>query len=84
MTFKIVIEPRALADVQSAINYYDEQQAGLGKKFNTVLEKHISYLIKNPFFQVAYKDYRVLPLKKYPFVIFFYHCCPIKRFKRAV
>ena len=72
MSFSVVIEPRALADVQAAIDYYDEQQPGLGKKFAAVLEKEIQYLKQNPFFKIAYKDYRVLPIKKFPFIVFYY------------
>ena len=72
MAYKVVIEPRALSDAQQAIDYYDEQQIGLGKKFNEALDKHISAIQKNPFYQIHYKDYRVLPIKKYPYSIIFY------------
>lgn len=72
MKFRVVIEPRALADIQEAIDYYDEQQIGLGKKFNSAVERHIKYLYKNPFFRIAYKDYRILPINKFPFILFFY------------
>ncbi len=46
MKFNVVIEPRALRDIQDAINYYDEQQVGLGEKFKRAFDKHISYLYK--------------------------------------
>ena len=72
MAYKVVIEPRALLDAKQAINYYDEQLIGLGDKFNEALDKHISAIQKNPFYQIHYKDYRVLPLKKYPYSIVFY------------
>ena len=72
MEFKIVIEPRALSDAQSAIDYYNEKQIGLGKKFNNALDKHILSLSKNPFYQLKYKDYRALPIKKFPYLIIFF------------
>lgn len=72
MIFNVVIEPRALADIQDAINYYDEQQTGLGERFKRAVNTHIGYLYKNPFFQITYSDYRVLPVKKFPFIILFY------------
>ena len=50
MIFNVVIEPRALADIQDAINYYDEQQIGLGERFKRAVNTHIGYLYKNPFF----------------------------------
>ena len=71
MKFNVVIEPRALRDIQDAINYYDEQQLG-GEKFKRAFDKHISYLYKNPFFQITYSDYRALPVKNFPFIILFY------------
>jgi toxin ParE1/3/4 len=72
MPFTIVIEKRALKDAQKAIDYYDEQAIGLGKKFNTALDKHIETIAKNPFYQLRYKDYRALPIKKFPYLILFY------------
>lgn len=72
MAFTVVIETRALKDAQKAIDYYDEQQVGLGEKFNTALDKHITAITKNPFYQLRYKDYRALPIKKFPYLILFY------------
>jgi toxin ParE1/3/4 len=31
MIFKIVIEPRALLDIQDGIDYYESKQSGLGE-----------------------------------------------------
>lgn len=72
MSFTVVIEKRALEDVQKAIDYYDEQQVGLGGKFITTLDKHISALENNPFYQFRYKDYRALPIKRFPYLILFF------------
>ncbi len=72
MKFNIVIEPRAIADAQAAIDYYDGKQIDLGKKFNKELDKYIDSLSENPFYQLRYKDYRALPLKKFPYLILFF------------
>ncbi len=32
MPFRIIIEPFAIQDAQKAIDFYDEQQTGLGQK----------------------------------------------------
>ena len=71
MPFTILIEPRALADIQQAINYYDSQQSGLGKKFEAAVDKHFLIISKNPFFQIRYNGIRCLPIKKFPFLIHF-------------
>ncbi len=47
MSFKIKIETDAKLDIQKAINWYNKQQKGLGKKFYSVLMKHIEELKKN-------------------------------------
>jgi toxin ParE1/3/4 len=72
MAFQIVVETTAIQDIQAAIDYYDKQQIDLGKRFNTVLDEHILTIGKNPYFQIIYKDYRSLPIKKYPYIIIFY------------
>ncbi len=72
MPFTVVIEKRALKDVQKAVDYYDKQLIGLGKKFYTALDKHIVTIANNPFYQLRYKDYRALPVKKFPYLIVFY------------
>jgi plasmid stabilization system protein ParE len=72
MSFKILIEPRALADVQDAITYYDGKQTGLGEKFYNAFNNHLDAIAKNPFYQLRYKDYRTVPINKFPYIIFFY------------
>lgn len=37
MAYSIVIEPAAIQDIQQAIDYYNEQQIGLSKKFEASL-----------------------------------------------
>ncbi|HWY38852.1 MAG TPA: type II toxin-antitoxin system RelE/ParE family toxin [Bacteroidia bacterium] len=72
MSFKVVIEPRALRETQDTIDYYNNKLPGLGKKFERVLDEHIKIISKNPFFQIRYKDYRILPLKNFPYKIIYY------------
>ena len=72
MSYKIVIEPRAILDIQDAVDYYDYKQIGLGEYFYKTLEEHIDVLRKNPLFQVRYKDYHGYPIKKFPFIIFYF------------
>jgi toxin ParE1/3/4 len=65
--FSVNIDPRAIQDIQKAIDYYDEQQIGLGRKFESSLNKYIASLEKNPFFSIRYDQVRCLPLKKFPY-----------------
>lgn len=61
-----------LADIQEAIDYYESKQSGLGEYFYQVIDEHLDTLSKNPFFEIRYKDYRGLPIKKFPFIIFYF------------
>lgn len=55
MIYKIVIEPRAILDIQNAIDYYDSKQIGLGEYFYKVVSEHIETLIKSHFFKSVIK-----------------------------
>lgn len=72
MSYKILIEPRAVLDIQDAVDYYDFRQLGLGAYFFKTLEEHIEVLSNNPLFQIRYKDYRGLPIQKFPFIILYF------------
>lgn len=71
MLYTIVLDPRAIGDIQLAIDYYEEQQPGLGRKFAKELDKHFLVLERNPGFLIRYDDVRCLPLKKFPHMVHF-------------
>ena len=71
MLFEIILEKRALRDLDKGVEYYNEQQKGLGRRFSKEVNTAFNTLIKNPFFQIRYDDIRCLPLKKFPFMIHF-------------
>ncbi len=71
MNFTIRIEPEAGEDIQEGIDWYNEQQTGLGKEFHIAVKARFKKLQTNPFYQVRYENVRCLPLKKYPYMIHF-------------
>lgn len=71
MAYALVIDSRAQDDIQEAIDYYEEQQARLGRRFEGALNQCLLTLEKNPFFRIRYDDVRCLPLKKYPYMVHF-------------
>jgi toxin ParE1/3/4 len=71
MNFTIVIDPRAIQDIQEAIDYYDEKQPGLGRRFQAELDEYLSSLEKNPFFNKRYDEVHCLPLKRFPYMVHF-------------
>jgi hypothetical protein len=71
MPFTIKIEPEAKQDIQEGIDWYNEQQLGLGKDFHRTVKRYLNKIKTNPFYQVRYDEVHCLPLKKYPFMIHF-------------
>lgn len=71
MPFTIKIEPEAGQDIQRGIDWYNEQQSGLGKEFHAELKANLNKLKTNPFYQVRYGNIHCLPLKNYPYMIHF-------------
>lgn len=48
MAYTIKITPTAFRDLQNSIDYYNEQQKGLCKKFNTAIQNAFTQLKKVP------------------------------------
>jgi toxin ParE1/3/4 len=72
MKYNIVFQPRVVSEIQISIDYYDKQQVGLGKEFYIELFEYIDAIIVNPFYKIYSGNIRVLPLKKFQFVIFYW------------
>ncbi len=71
MRFGLKILPLAKSDIQGSIKWYNEQQAGLGRRFHAEVKETFEHLRTNPFFQNRYDVVRCLPLKKFPFMVHF-------------
>jgi mRNA-degrading endonuclease RelE of RelBE toxin-antitoxin system len=71
MGFKIKIEPEAKEDIQSSIDWYNQQKKGLGKRFLKEVQKAFDTLSKNPFYQKRYENIFCFPIKKYPYMVHF-------------
>ena len=70
MVYKLEITILAEKEYSSSFHYYEEQQPGLGDRF----EKETDYLIEklkvNPYlFQRKYKHYREAVYKRFPYYI---------------
>ena len=74
MTYRLEIRPDALADIEEAARWYDEQQSGLGAEFAREVIEAIDILLKNP---LAYrlrhkrKNVRWKLLDRFPYRIVF-------------
>lgn len=67
MKFKVLYNPKVYNDIQESIDWYNEQQPGLGRKFYSVLKKQLRKLEKSALqFSIRYDEVRCMPLKKFP------------------
>lgn len=72
MNFNIIILPQAQAEIELSYLYYKNKvSTQIAKKYINEIELAYKVLNKNPFFNVIKKNYRALPLKKFPFLIIF-------------
>lgn len=70
MKRKIKISPKALADIQQAIDYYNLQQSGLGKKFADCAYDTVNKIKKMPqAASLSHNDVRYKVMSTFPFII---------------
>ncbi|MAN28666.1 MAG: hypothetical protein CMH14_15345 [Mesonia sp.] len=72
MEYSIQFLSDAISDIEDAIDYYESQQKGLGKRFTISLNETISYLLKSPdAFPFHAREIRKIPFKKFPYLLFY-------------
>ena len=54
MKYQVVIVNKALLEIQTAYNWYEEQQLGIGNKFLSELNKNIKSISQNPYLFKCY------------------------------
>ena len=64
--------PLAGEEIEEAALWYNSQQTGLGRRFTQIVRNDIKFVCKNPLaFALRYKNVRAIPLKKFPFLIYY-------------
>jgi len=72
MGYKLEISPVAKANVKEAVAYYKQKVSlKIAQNFVKDYEYTLQKIKQNPFYQTYYKNFRGLPLKKYPYIIFY-------------
>lgn len=72
MRFAIFVTDEALAEIDEAFDWYEEQQKNLGRKFIFHLEASYDLILDLPFgFPARRKDYRECFMGTFPFVIIY-------------
>jgi plasmid stabilization system protein ParE len=71
MGFDILVKEEAYEDIEIAIDFYFDKSYSAAKVFQSDLSRGFSILEQNPFFRKIHKDFRMLPLSKFPYVLIF-------------
>lgn len=63
----------AILDIRQAINWYEDEKPGLGRRFNANLNTTLRKVLKSPLqFPLLFEDYRKARLSKpFPFKVIF-------------
>ncbi len=65
-SFIVIFSPVAIDDVEQTIDYYEEQQFGLGKRFAAQLQLILNAIKRNRFFaSIRYDNIRCAAIKKF-------------------
>lgn len=72
MAFKVIVSPVAKSNVREAASYYKKEVSNrVAQKFVEDYEETIQKIKRNPYFQIYYKDFRGLTMRKFPYIIFY-------------
>jgi len=69
----VKIDPDALNDIQEITNWYNDQQKGLGGRFQETTIQQINSLKKDPhIYAIRYNEIRCMSVNKFPYMAHFY------------
>lgn len=72
MNYKIIVSPIASKNIEDAVEYYiKEATKKVASDFLDDFRETYKALQKSPFYQFHDKNYRFIPLTKFPYVVFF-------------
>lgn len=71
--YKLVVAPAAVNDIQRAVDYYNSQQKGLGKRFLTDLKSELKKVTDTPYTRaIRYDNIRLAVMNKFPYAAHYY------------
>lgn len=66
-SYLLILDLRAIDDIQKAFDYYNGIYGDLGEKFENAVKATISQIVQNPFYQIKFQNIRCLKIKKFPY-----------------
>ena len=72
MTRRFIIRPRAERDIQSAYDWYESQEPGLGEEFLEAVRKRLEAIRDFPeSCPIIYRDVRRAVVSRFPYLVFY-------------
>ena len=72
MGFNLIIKPIVFFDLQDAIDWYERESLGLGKRFLSKVEVAKNQIINNPYhYSIFHQDVRRILIEKFPYKIYY-------------
>lgn len=71
MDFKIIVSPSAQLEIEEIADFYFNINLKVLIQFNERLKEAYTSLSINPYYQKHYKDFHGIPLKQFPFMLFY-------------
>lgn len=71
MGYKVEVSPRALKEIEEAIDYYTTLSENTPIRFITEINEIYLILSSHPFSRIYYKNVRAIPMKIFPYSLFF-------------
>jgi len=72
MPYKLIITDDADNDIENAMDWYENKQKGLGKKYLLSVKACVKLIVKNPFaFAKIYVQIRKANTNKFPYSLYF-------------
>jgi plasmid stabilization system protein ParE len=72
MTRRFIVRPRAERDIQSAYDWYESQEPGLGERFLETVRKRLEAIRDFPeSCPVIYRDVRRAVVSRFPYLVFY-------------
>lgn len=70
--FDITFSPLVLDDITQTFNYYETQQTGLGKRYNSQLQLALKAINRNPYFASVRFDDTLRTIKRFPYLVHYH------------
>jgi plasmid stabilization system protein ParE len=68
----LVFLPVARDDIDLAVEYYEQQQAGLGDRFVSAVRREVTWIQANSKVAgVVYRDVRAACVRRFPYVVYY-------------